>query len=581
MILIVAARPHVDPRLLDDLLARYDHAQTPDAREQVAGEIEGLVVGPQVQGILAHQLSGLVDPNDLPALTTELIRKALDESGTTRLRRGQDISVDHLVERLRRGGDEASRRLVAIFPEEVRTLLTENYLRSSDQQAIVDYLNDVVLRMPDLASRLGQPPQEISPSMQRRTADNAALLARLFGDAISSVPKPSRDLVGFIASYLVPEAKRKLLREKSPNITDAMRANWRQLQPVVEALRGELGRQPEPEEVHAELRRRNAEQYGDAIRWFEQKIQEVQPNNPFRLKDPASLAFAKTLLKEHGYSEDFWAQGGKYYVPKTALKGMSLATVKTLMSTPGLGAPSAPSAEHLLPTAPAAEQAETPDWSPLMTGGQDRLQSAIINQLFGEPQYEAEYAVAHYLVQRPDPAPAEVERFLEGLSENVADDIRQIGWDAMVREVDDRIRAFLRDPGAVQEIATELGMSSGVAQRTADAIRRTIFARCTRSLSRECAGIPPRLGSSSVQLDGRGRAYLGAAHRLLSPEGVEAMREVAEYIAGNPVPTASQVDELLASLPEHVAIFLREHGWNRISKAVDAAIIGMMSTDSK
>lgn len=579
MILIVATKHQIDPQALNDLLNQFDHAPSPDEREQVVGEIEKLV-GPAVRGMLAHQLSGLVDPNDLPALTTDLIRKSLDESGNTRLRRGQDIHVDHLVERLRRGADEASRRLVAMLPDEIRGLLSEKYLKASDQQRIVDHLNEVILKASDLASRLGQPPQDVTPSMPERTASNAALLAKLFGDAIAGVPQPTRDPVGFIAAYLVPEAKRKLLREKTPNITDAMRANWRQIQPVVEALRGELGRQPEPEEVHEELRRRNVEQYGIAIRWFEQKIQEVQPNNPFRLKDPASLAFAKTLLKEHGYSEDLWSQGGKYYVPKTALKGLSLATVKALMATPGLGAPATPSAEHVLPTAPAAQQEAVPDWSPLIRGSQDRLQAAVVDHVFGEPQYETERSVALFLAHNPQPSTQEIEQFVAGLSPESQEDVRSIGWDALTWEVDDRIKEFLGTPEAMEQIAAEIGISPSAAQRSAVALRRAIFARRTRAICRAAVRIPSELGSSTVQLDQRGRDYLEAAQRIFSPQALEALRAIAEYVAGNPTPSDQQVRELLGALPDHVASFIQEIGWDRLARIADAGVIEMQSTES-
>lgn len=489
MIIIDAAgkTSKVDQQALDALLKNYDRAGR-QKRDEIAGDIEALVA-PAVRGMLARGLGGLdLSSDETASLVTEVVRGALAMSGVTQYRRS-DVDVEGLVRRMRAAGDEAGRRLRELISPALREeVLNARYLKASLEQQVVDQINRLLL-LPDLGARLGQRHRDVSTSPVERAAGNAELLSQLFPE-IKQVLMPQRSLLGYISSHL-PELRRRLLKNKDPGVTPQMRADWARIKNIVEQLHAS-GHQPTPHEVYEQYRADLEQRTRPAKEWMEAQVRKLRPENAFDIRSAIDLRAAREILDEAGVNPGLWRDpGSPHYLAKRDVKPLGEQTIERLMSTPGLGAPALPSAERVLITAPVApQQGEVPDWAPLsrLIGSREQLQSAIIDHIYGTPQHEAERAVALFLTDHPQPQPNQVEQFISRLRSDIAEDIRTIGWDTIAREIDDSIKDLLRSPDAIQEIAAELGLSSGTGYRSAEVIRRQIFARAVRYTTRIVRG---------------------------------------------------------------------------------------------
>ncbi|MCZ7646096.1 MAG: hypothetical protein M5U26_12550 [Planctomycetota bacterium] len=121
--LIIAAAPTVDQEALDSLLEKHDQARTSEEKEVVGQEVETLI-GSTVRAMLGRDLRGLgLSEEEFGALVTELVHRALAESGITRLRR-EDLVPERLVEEMHTTSQ--GHRLWTLLPPDLREELEQS-----------------------------------------------------------------------------------------------------------------------------------------------------------------------------------------------------------------------------------------------------------------------------------------------------------------------------------------------------------------------------------------------------------------------------------------------------------------------
>ena len=90
-----------------------------------------------------------------------------------------------------------------------------------------------------------------------------------------------------------------------------------------------------PERVYTRQRQRIQARYGPAIQWFNARVTEIQPKNPFVINSPTALNEAKRLLEERNVPEQLWKpKNAPYYIPQSALEPFGIGTIKKVL---GLG----------------------------------------------------------------------------------------------------------------------------------------------------------------------------------------------------------------------------------------------------
>lgn len=462
---------------LQDKFDRGDKAQ----RQRAAEDVEA-IVGPAVRGMLSSQLSGLnLSNEDLSALTTEAVQKALRESGNTRFRR-QDIVPEELLQQMRTTA--RGQMLWNLLSPSLRQALARvRWIKSDLGLALSDELGHL-LTIPDLAAKLGIQ-SDVAPKMRDRTAQNASLLHTLFPNAIAAVSMPERNLVGYISRFVVPAMKKRVLKETG-KVTDPELAKARRiLSPAIENLRAKTGEFPTAADAFGEYKKRLQARYGPIVAWWNEQISRAQPNNAFRVKDPGSYRDAKELLKSRGSDPNQWAPNGPYHLPKEALKPYSLPTVKKVLDD--MTVPASSSADRMVSFTPAAQQQEIPDWAPLYrgTGTRERVQSAVIDRIYPPGSaYELERRISLFNLDHPAANPADIQRLVASLPPDLQEDLQSAGgYEIVARETDRRLREALTSEELRQEVAGELGLTSqAVVDNAVERIRRAIFVRNTKRI---------------------------------------------------------------------------------------------------
>jgi hypothetical protein len=80
-----------------------------------------------------------------------------------------------------------------------------------------------------------------------------------------------------------------------------------------------------------------------------------------------------------------------------------------------------------------------------------------VEAIFGQPGFETELGIGRFLAEHPRPSAPEVEGFLESLPPDLAGDVRDMGLPGIARMVEQRIRDYLKEPGALAEMEARIG----------------------------------------------------------------------------------------------------------------------------
>ncbi|HEY3324133.1 MAG TPA: hypothetical protein VGP72_27015 [Planctomycetota bacterium] len=508
MLIIAAAT--VDSAELDQFLDRYDHAQSDEQREQIASEVYRLV-GARVKAMVSRAAGAQRLPGDqIDAFAWEALIRGLNGSGISTFKRADVPYGDWTPFILKMAADTANgvsspgSKIWRMLSATTRAAIQANprYLKATTQDALIRELNAFLLRSEffDPATWAGVPLPEEAEALLLRGVPNLSRteLSRLNTLAVASAfpgiavpPKPKRNLLGLISATIVPKLKPAMYESFSGAQYDRhLQEAWAGLKTDIQTVRemeqtGTLPDEwlslPPAGRVYQQQLRRLQRRYGVALGWWNARLQELLGSHAFQVTDTAKLRDAKLYLDDNRdkIDEKLWKNPiSPYYLPTIAVRPHGVRTIERLLEEPGFGRHTAPI--NQVPAAPPIiSQPETPELPPtLAPGDQARAYKWLVQRLFSQPGYEAEFAVGNFLSENPSPNRPQIQSFLCTLPENIAEDIETTGWHRLVSQVDSRVLEQLRDPAVQAELRQVLG--SGVtACRATEAIRRFAFSRTT------------------------------------------------------------------------------------------------------
>jgi hypothetical protein len=508
MTIIVASG---DPGNLDELVQRYDRTADRDQREGIAAEVYELVGG-RIKAMITKAAKGRqLTPEQTEALAWRALFKGLDESGITRLKRTDGID-ERLVERLRDPHNPIAANIWSRLSSALRQELDARYLKSTIANHLAAELSQMLQR-PDLfplevMKRLavGGEAKELASKVTGglgvgdQSRLNALLLASAFG--LTAAEKPKRNLLGYISASVLPKLTLEMSAMSTGERPDKYLAEVASdIRPDVEALSQMEGQGMLPdawlslspaERIYQHRQQRLSMQFGPAREWYERAVAQFQPNNPFSIKDKASLAQAKDLLRQHGIPEDTWPR-----LPTSALEPLGVMAIQRALDS---GARRQVMQFDDAFPAPALPAQQWPQGSSALgEGRQSKGYSYLLSRIFAPGS--TEMLVGQFLASNPNPTSDQIRKYVLSLSPD-ADDIESVGWDRIVQDIDRQVLEAAKDPGMQSELLLALGMQPEELTATVSLIRRCVFARgCARfaqlqeglMLSATCSPRPHRL----------------------------------------------------------------------------------------
>jgi len=282
---------------------------------------------------------------------------------------------------------------------------------------------------------------------------------------------PHGHVLGFSLKQLVPEA---VAEEQGQSYDAGTTTALSRLRPYIQEERQmrETGQLPAGwEQLSREERirriqlQRIREKWGDRLSWWADTAKKLGRNLSITGAD--SWSEAKKLFIEHGIDPQLWAyKHSPYYLPRSVAHPYGVQAISRALDLlerrPRM--PSQPTAPVAAPAAGAATQARDPD-----------LYRAIVNHLYSTPGHEAERAVGELLSRDPRPSQGTVEAWISQLPTDIASDVRDFRFLNLAREIDQRVKDFLSEPGALKQLERMVGQQVG--SEALIALRRSIFLR--------------------------------------------------------------------------------------------------------
>ena len=513
MLIVIADTGNTDLDQLNALLDQYDHANSADQKEQVAGRIHDQI-GDQIESMIRGRTRGIgLDAEQTRAAGWEALLKGLDMCGVTQFQRssaagsewggviqkcrpachGQPAKWNYEYQRQ----TPAGARIWDMLSPAFRQALSQYPPLQACNRALADRfvaeLNAIIRRRDFYASQAWADvsvPQEaqalLAHNRQLGTTEvtrlNATLLASAFPE-IALPPPPKRNLMGFISSSVIPGMLSELYEGATGKTADSFLADAHGfLKPDIEAVERMRAQGTLPDgweglsladQIYREQRRRIATVYLPRLAWWSAQVKKYQPGNPFEVRDRGGLQYAKQLLTENRVDERLWKYpNSEYYIPTRALHIYGVEAIQRMLDSTGPQGPAA--AQPTLTPAPAqpADPGRNFEWL-LADGIPERAYLHLVQKLF-LPQ-SAECMVGEFVAQNPTCTAKDAEAFIRSLPEDIADDIRFTGWDRLVREIDEKILAQFKDPRGRMELERALGKTT--AEIAIDRIRRIVICR--------------------------------------------------------------------------------------------------------
>lgn len=480
---------------LSALAERYDRAKTPSERDQVAAEIFALIGG-RIKAMIKRVGRGL-GQDDLDGFAREAVVEALENSGVTRIKRSDGL-WEALIQR-HTDGHSVAKRVFGLLLPATRKALESPYLKATTADQLVREINGM-LRRTDFYS----PNAWIGVSLP---GEARALLAKgienLSGTELSrfnalalsaacpeiTIPQepPPRSILGYVSKFWLPSAKSRIAEHGGvPPMAEYVIEAKNALKPVMEQLRQmetagtmppELARLGPAQRIYTLHRQLQQEKFGPTIQWWNDKIRELQPQNPFVVNSTSSLRAAKELFgKNPGkVSEKLWKEkGSPHFLPVSLFEPFGIDVIQRMLDS-NAGSAGRVQTEKASPSAPSSGDMQAAKW--LRDGHQSRAFSWLVNMLFG--QDEIEFTVGNFLAQHPSPTRQEIERFTENLPEDMADDIDSYGWNNLTLAVDRAVLDAVRDPKMQAELSRALKAGNATVMAMVDGVRRAVFCRKT------------------------------------------------------------------------------------------------------
>ncbi len=416
---------------LEELAEKFDRAKSPSERDQVAEDTFALIGG-RIKAMIKRLGRGR-GADDLDGFAREAVVEALENSGVTRIKRSDGV-WENLVQR-HKDRHPVAKRLWDMLTPQLRKALVSPYLKSSTADWLVREIN-VLLRRRDFFS----PATWVGVSLpgDARVLLNKGL-ANLSGTELSrfnslalsaacpeiTVPSqpPPRSILGYVSKFWLPNAKSRIAElGGAPSASEYLLEAKNALRPVMEQLRQmeasgtmppELARLGPAQRIYTLHRQLQQQRFGPAIKWWNDKICELQPQNPFLVNSPASLRDAKALFNQNPgkVNEGLWkAKGALYFLPVSVFEPFGIDIIQRLLDSSN-GSAKPIQRERTSPSAPSSSDAQAAD---LLRGGHEsRAFRWLVGRLFG--QNEVEFAVGNFLAQHPKPSRQDIDLFTRGL----------------------------------------------------------------------------------------------------------------------------------------------------------------------
>ena len=251
------------------------------------------------------------------------------------------------------------------------------------------------------------------------------------------------------------------------------------------------------QQVYQQQKARLARRYGHVIAWWNARVAELRPANPFQVKNQESLHAARELFEQYPdqIPVSMWkGPSSPYNLPVGALYPYGLKSIQRMLETKNFSQTSpVPASQSNLAIAPEqAPDVEHADWATLLRGGhQSAAYRATIGILYGPGTVE--HRLGMFLASDPEMSQQSVTAFLESLPDDISDDIESAGgWTRLVRQIDAAVLSALRDNPAIREqVMRQLQLSPQQATNMLRAIRWQRFMR-TAALTANPISLPAR-----------------------------------------------------------------------------------------
>ena len=500
MLIIVATAGKIDG--LEELLDEFDRAGDADEQEGVASKVYELI-GLQVGGMMQRAAAGrTLGKDEVAGLAWQAIFRGLTESGMPRLKR-TDGDWDTFVARIRNLEAPPAKKIWSLLPDKLRRSLASPYLKATITDELIRELNGL-LRRRDLYDPnafagvvLSDEGRHLLSKEGRLSARelarfNSMLLSSAFPE-INSPEQPKRNLLGYLSSTVIPQMKPQIWEAASGLPVDkyAIEA-WNDLKPFVQqldqmqssgALPEGFERMSRAEQVYQLQKQQLSQRYGPIVQWWNDRIRDLQPDNPFEVKDRGSLRDAKQLLAQHAdiTPEKLWGSpGSAYYLPAIAVAPYGMKSIERML---GAGRPRSQIPEsQAAPQAPGTQQSQS-----FFMAAQPGAYQMMANRVYDDPGYDVERAVAAFLSSTPQPTQQQIEQFIAQQPLQVAETIREVGFPAIVQEVDQKILDHARDPQTQAWLTNAMGRQPQEVQATLLAICGEVSVRIARMAKSDSA----------------------------------------------------------------------------------------------
>jgi hypothetical protein len=512
MVIIIGAGAN-----LAELAAVYDRSQGDFERERIAAEVYELIGG-QIGAMILHRARGLkLSSDQLDALAWQALLRGLNESGMTRFKLASAPDSDwqpmilSMMEAAKTSPASPQARIWGMLSPETKSAVLSNlrYIKYTAQYAVINDINALLRRRdlydPQAWSNIRLP--EETTTLLKQEFDglsgtelsrlNALLVASAF-PVLSVPPAPKKNLLGYISATVVPQLQPEIYETATGKKSDVHLAEASAfLRQDLEAVRQmqERGTLPDEwarlslaERVYRHQKQRIEKRYGPVIRWWNDRIRDLQPRNPYTVNNSGSLKSARELFEQNQdrVPSHLWKPiGAPYNLPSQVLAPFGLRTIERLLATEGFNR-NAPSKvkPHVAPV--YTQNAGDPDAERLLAGGhQSKAYRWLIQRLFKPEQ--AEYQIGMFLAATPRPAGPEIEQFLSTLPDDIAEDIEQAGWNRTAYRIDSQVLQAVKNPAVREEIMRALQAPLQSVMAMLGALRSDIFCR-TANFIRKRAG---------------------------------------------------------------------------------------------
>jgi hypothetical protein len=491
---LAATRRFLEEQQLNVLLEKYDGAADGERKERIAEEIFQLTA-PAIRGIIAARAKGRLGADPIESLAWQATYEGLAGHSRTRFRltdaEGNDwTGALRWVQAMAGTGQPEGRSLWYALPEEVRDRIagTQGHLDVRVQHQALGAINDALMRpdlfppqayrtlgpRPDAAELLAKEPTDWDRS--ERTYLNALVVQSLLPQLRPPQRRPL-NFIGHVARVVAPKLVPVAVAEEQgwQQDRDAVTALG-QLRPDIER-EAEMERSgqlpdgwqslPKAERVRRLQLERIRRDYGDRLRWWEDTTRRL--GRPLRISGGQGWSAAKELFRRHDVDPQLYLYGwSPYFLPRRVAHPYGAERIERALAL----------VEGRRP-APLSESVSVVAATPTAGRGLDRdVYRHAVLRLYSGPGRAAEKAVGLFLAGTVRPGLEGVQRWLSTLPEDVATDIRDMGFQQVARLVDEGVRGYIsEEPGALRELEEAVGAEAGAVKDAVASVRSIILLR--------------------------------------------------------------------------------------------------------